>query len=1196
MLFKRVIPKKIKNYKIYMKFTHLHVHSHYSLLDGLAKIDDLLDRAKELGMESLALTDHGVLYGAVEFFIKAKEKGIKPIIGCEMYLTPNGLHSKNPSSEDRKRYHLILLVKNEIGYKNLMKLISIAHLEGFYYKPRIDKEILRKHSAGLVGMSACIEGEIPAHVVMGNYDKAKELALEYAEIFGPGNFFMELQDHPRFKNQKVANDGLIRISKETGIPCVATSDIHYVQKEDAGIQDILLCIQTNRKVQDSDRMNLTAFDLSMRPPAEMVLAFQDFPEALANTQKVVELCNFQLTLGETLLPEYDVPENFTPESYLRHLAEAGLKKRFGENINEEQRTRFEYEFSIIEKTGFASYFLIVQDFVNWARNQGIVVGPGRGSAAGSFISYLVGITNIDPIAYNLMFERFLNPERISMPDVDLDFADDRRDEVLNYVRHKYGHDHVAQIITFGTMAARAAIRDAGRALGYPYDFCDKTAKMIPMFSSIEKALEDVAEFKQFYTGDASAKKLIDSAKRLEGVARHASMHACGVVITKEPVTNYTPLQKIAGKGEGMVTQYSSSTKSSYVEKIGLLKMDFLGLKNLTIIQNTLRIVKQTRGVEINIDDIPLDNAKTFELLQRAETTGVFQLESTGMKRYLRQLKPTVFEDIIAMVALYRPGPMDWIPDFVAGKHGRKKIKYLHPKLEPILRNTYGVAVYQEQVMQIARDLAGFTLGEADVLRKAMGKKIPELIKEQRIKFIEMAIKHNIQQRIAEKVFDFIEPFAGYGFNRSHAACYALIGYQTAYLKAHFPAEFMAALLTSDQDNIDRIAIEVFECREMGMEVLAPDINESFEEFAVIKGADGVERIRFGLNAVKNVGHNVAHEIVAERKKNGKYKNIADLISRVQTKDLNKKSLEALFKVGALDALGERNQFLAGIETILVFSKNLQKQRNSNQTSLFGGLELETPSITLAVVEPASKKQTLQWEKELIGLYISDHPVAEYQDYFEKMATPINRLEKNMVGNNVRIGGIISKVHKIYTKSQQLMCFVTIEDLHGKIELLVFPRTLEKVNGMWDEDKIILAEGKLSDKDGNYKLLIEDAKEINQLELENFTRILATQNKNQESRINPAKSSQDEVGSTEFNRVKNQEEVEKNKLLITLPSNSNQELLKKLSHFFDRCEPGMMKVFININGSRLETPYCIKQVDELAKTLQEIIPEGKIQLI
>jgi len=1155
-----------------MKFTHLHVHTHYSLLDGLGKIDDLLNRAKDLGMDSLAITDHGVLYGAIEFYIKAKEKGIKPIIGCEFYLTTGDHTSRNNTAEDKTRYHLIILAKNEIGYKNLMKLISIAHLEGFYYKPRINRQILRKHSEGLIGLSACAEGEVPAAAISGDMEKAERLALEYKEIFGDGNFYLEIQHHPNYAPQKIANDTLIKLGKKLDIPLVATNDIHYVNKEDASIQDILLCIQTNRKVEDQNRMNMMDFELYLKSPGEMANHFSHIPEALENTQKIVASCNLEIKLGETQLPYYEVPEGETPESYLRKLTEDGLHKRFGENITEEHRKRMEYELGVIEKTGFSSYFLIVSDFVNWAKSQGIVVGPGRGSAAGSFVSYLIGITNLDPIKYELLFERFLNPERISMPDVDMDFADDRRDEVLDYVRRKYGNDHVAQIITFGTMAARAAIRDAGRALDLPYSFCDQTAKLIPMFYTIEKALEETKEFKDLYASSEDAKKLIDSAKRLEGVARHASMHACGVVITREPVTEYTPLQKITKKGkenvEGTVTQYSSSTKSSFVEKIGLLKMDFLGLKNLTIMQNALRIVRKTRNLDINIDDIDLDDPKTYELLQQAHTTGVFQLESSGMKRYLKLLKPNVIEDIIAMVALYRPGPMDWIPDFIARKHGEKQIKYLHPNLKPILEKTYGVAVYQEQIMQIAQALAGFTLGEADVLRKAVGKKIFALIQEQKIKFIEGCVQQGVDRKAAEQVFAYIEPFAGYGFNRSHAACYALIGYQTAYLKAHFPAAFMAALLTSDQGDIDRIAIEVSECRDMGIEVLAPNINESFEEFAVIIDPETKqEKIRFGLNAIKNVGHTVAHEIVSERKRGGKFKSITDLIERVKTKDLNKKSIEALAKVGALDDLGERNQIIMSIDNILAHAKNFQHMQESNQVSLFGEKDLSLPEIKLAAAPPASKKEKLAWEKELVGLYISDHPVREYKEYFEKMAVPIKSINASLVGRNINVGGVISKVQKIFLKNQNTMLFVTIEDMDTKIEVLVFPKVLESSGSVWQEDKVVLVSGKVSDKDGVFKILADSAKTINPEEVAQFKRILETQKKNGSHA--PAAS--------------------QSELLITLPQDTNREILQSLSQYLSRCPQGKTKIYISLRGNKIETSYNINYTNEVENAIKNITP-------
>ncbi|MFH0929741.1 MAG: DNA polymerase III subunit alpha [Candidatus Moraniibacteriota bacterium] len=1166
--------KNTASKKIGAGFTHLHVHSHYSLLDGLAKIDELLDRAKELGMDSLALTDHGVLYGAIEFYEKAKKKGIKPIIGCEMYLAPNGLAMKRAKIDDA-RHHLILLAKNKMGYKNLLKLVSIAHLEGFYYKPRVDKELLKKYSEGLVALSACIEGEVPSLVLSGKIDEAEKAAREYEKIFGKENFFLEIQHHPKYPNQKIANDGVIEVSKRTGIGLVATTDMHYVHPEDARIQDILLCVQTNRKVSEQNRMNLMDFDLHMRSPEKMLEDFADTPEAVANTARVAEMCNLEIELGNMKLPLYEVPEGFTPETLLRKLCEEGLVERFGKNITKEHQDRMEFELSVVEKTGYASYFLIVQDFVNWAKDQGIVVGPGRGSAAGSFVSYLAGITNIDPIKYNLLFERFLNPERISMPDIDLDFADARRDEVLAYVRQKYGKDHVAQIITFGTMAARAAIRDAGRALGYPYGFCDQTAKYIPMGMSIRDSIAGVPEVSNLYKTDPAGKKLLDSASRLEGVCRHASMHACGVVITPEPVVNYAPLQYLSGDTENAVTQYSASTKSSYVEKIGLLKMDFLGLKNLTIIQHALKIIEKTKGVKINIDDIPLDDAKAYELLQSALTTGVFQLESGGMKRYLKQLEPSTFEDVIAMVALYRPGPMDWIPDFIARKHGRKKIAYIHPKLEPILKNTYGVAVYQEQIMQISQALAGFSLSEADILRKAVGKKIPELIREEKIKFIDGCVENGIEKKIAEKVFAFIEPFAGYGFNRSHAACYALIGYQTAYLKARYPTEFMAALLTSDQNDIDRIAIEIEECRIMGKEVLPPNINESFVTFAAIIKPGEKEKIRFGLGAIKNVGKNVANEIVEERKKNGKYTSLTNFVERIQTRDLNKKSLESLTKCGALDEFGERNRLLENCEKILNYSKDFQKNQSSNQASLFGemGTGIKMPEISLEPAEPAPKMTRLGWEKELLGLYVSDHPLAEFLDFFRQFSTPISQIDANLVGNTVTVGGIIDKVKKIFLKSQKSMAFASFEDAEGqKMEAIVFPKTLERYGALWEKGKIVLITGKISDKDGTLKILADEARLVNQDEIDKFD-ILAKQHE-------PAFA---------------EALTGKQKLFITLPPNASSELLRQISSVLSTAPAGDCKVFLELSQGRLETPYRISYDQNISNKLQEIMEGIKIRI-
>jgi DNA polymerase III subunit alpha len=1154
-----------------MSFVHLHTHSHYSLLTALPKIEDLLEEAKAMGMTALAITDTSAMYGAVEFYTKAKEYDIKAILGAEIFICKDHL-SKNNTAEDRRRHQLVLLVEDEVGYKNLMKLISIAQLDGFYYKARADKKLLREYGKGLIALSGSLQGEIPSELLYGNYDRAKIIALEYEEIFGKGNFFLELGPHLDNENQMTVNQGLIQISQETGIPVVAACDVHYVKREHAEIQDILLCIRDNKKVADHERFSMRSLDLSFRSPEEMTNLFAAIPEAVSNTQAIADRVHFKLHTGENQLPSFPLPEGKTADGYLRELCEEGLLKRYPDQsvLTEEHMTRLNYELKIIEGTGFASYFLIVQDFVNWAKNNGVVTGPGRGSAAGSFVAYLTGITDLDPIKYDLLFERFLNPERISMPDVDMDFADNRRDDVLNYVRSKYGNDHVAQIITFGTMAARAAIRDVGRALGYPYDICDKTSKMIPMFTSIKKALEEVPEFTSWYESSADVKKLIDAAMTVEGLCRHASMHACGVVITEHPVTEYTPLQRVSGSREGVVTQYAASTKANAVEKIGLLKMDFLGLKNLTIIQNTLRIVRKTRGVEVNIEDIPLDDEATYKLLQDAHTTGIFQLESAGMKRYLKQLKPTVFEDIIAMVALYRPGPMEYIPDFIAGKHGTKQVKYLHPILEPILKNTYGVAVYQEQLMQIARDLAGFTLGEADVLRKAVGKKILSLVQEQREKFVEGCVTTGVGKDIGEKVFVFIEPFAGYGFNRSHAACYALIGYQTAYLKAHYPAEFMAALLTSDQDNIDRVAIEVHEAREMGIEVLPPDVNESFEEFAVVPDNENPNggNIRFGLNAIKNVGHVVAQEIVEERKRGGRYETLEALTERVQTKDLNKKSVEALTKVGALDFFGERNQLLQSLDVILKHSKNSKNLLENHTNSLFGDMPLPETKIHLVTAEPATKKMRLSWEKELLGLYVSDHPVAEYQEYLNKTALPINELDKVTPGSTVRIGGVISKVRKILTKTGSTMFFVGLEDMTGQIEILVFGKIAEQTESLWNEDELVIVTVKVNHKDGDIRIMAESGEKLRPENVTQFARHEITR-----TRAAEAAALRTPVAPSH--------------ITVTIDSQAPGSVIEDLSRILKKAPLGSQKVSVRISGQTIATSFSISSTEELLEELRSL---------
>src|SRR6056297_92925 len=746
-----------------MSFVQLHNHTHYSLLDGLTKIDELVEAVKKEGSPAVAITDHGVMYGVIEFYQKCLKEGIKPIIGMEGYLAPNSRFDKS-SKEDKSNYHLLLLAKNNQGYKNLIKLTTLAHLEGFYYKPRMDWEILEKYKEGLIACSACLGGEIPQLIIAGKKEKAKKRIKEYNNLFGQDNFYLEIQPHPNLEHQEEVNTKLIEYSRELGVPLVATTDSHYINKEDAEVQDILLCLQNKKKIEDKDRMSMMEDDFSLKSNREIKEHFKEVPEALENTLKIAEKCNVEIELGKTQLPYFEVPDNFNEDSYLRKLCQDGLKERYGlsyEDIDQERQERLDFELSVIEKMGWPSYFLIVADFVTWAKKQGIVVGPGRGSAAGSFVSYLLGITNLDPLKYDLLFERFLNPERVSMPDIDLDFADTRRDEVIRYVEEKYGKENVAQIITFGTMAARAALRDVGRVLGYSYDYCDRIAKLIPMFSKVEEALEKVEELKEIYQKDEEARKALDYSRKIEGVARHASTHACGVLITKDPLINYTPLQYASSSDRSIVSQYSLHP----VEDLGLLKMDFLGLKNLTIIELAINIIKNTQGKEIIINDIPLEDEETYKLFQEGETTGVFQFESSGIKRYLRELKPSQFEDVIAMVALYRPGPMEWIPDYIKGKYGQKEISYLHPKLKPILDKTYGVAIYQEQVMQIARTLAGFSMGEADILRKAMGKKIPELLAKQKENFITGCVKNGINKELAEKIFSFIEPFAGYGFNR-----------------------------------------------------------------------------------------------------------------------------------------------------------------------------------------------------------------------------------------------------------------------------------------------------------------------------------------------------------------------------------------------------------------------------------------------
>ena len=1064
-----------------MSFVHLHTHSHYSLLDGLSKIKDLVREAARMEMPALAITDHGNLYGAIEFYKAAKSAGIKPIIGVEAYIASRSLKDKEPGVDER-RYHLILLAENDEGYHNLIELVTTSHLEGFYYKPRMDKELLRKHSKGIIALSGCMSGEISRAVARNDTESAQKLVSEYKDIFGKENFFLEISHNPGIEGHEEIQKGLTLLARQTETPLVATQDSHYLKPEDAEAQDILLAVQTNSKIDNEDRLTMKAGDFSFRSPKAMREFFKDFPDACDNTLKIANRVRVSIPMGVIQLPHYDVPGGKGPEKYLAELCYERLPQKYPA-VTLEIKKRLDYELGVIGKTGFSTYFLMVQDFVNWARTEGIVVGPGRGSAAGSLVSYVLGITNIDPIAYNLIFERFMNPDRISPPDIDLDFADTGRDRVLEYVRNKYGRDKVASIITFGTMAARAAIRDAGRALGVPYPFCDQLAKLIPFNPTqgmkegwLAECLEDVEELKKIYKENAEAKKLIDSAIKLEGVARHASVHACGVVITKDPLKNIVPLQYATGNevtGNVVVTQYEMHA----IEDLGLLKVDFLGLKNLSIIENTLNLVKKRHGTTLNLDQINHEDTNVFKTLAEGKTIGVFQLEGQGMTRYLKDLGPTNIEDIIAMISLYRPGPMELIPSYIKRKHGHERVTYLHPKLEPILKNTYGIAVYQEQLMQIAQALAGFTLAEADTLRKAVGKKIRSLLEEQTEKFVAKMIENKIEKNVAKKLGELLEPFARYGFNRSHAASYAEVAYQTAFLKTYYPIEFMTSLMNADEKDVERVGFLIKEASELEIEVLPPEINSSYENFAP-EEKNGKPAIRFGLLAIKNVGSNVVRAIIHTREQDGQFSSLTNFLERVPYQDLNKKSLEALVKSGAMDSLGERSQMLENIEALLAHHRDSTKDINSSQTSLFGnsGQKLSS-TLVLKEFPPATQEEKLRWEKELLGLFISGHPLEKFRKLLARQKTNIKMIKTFTEGSPVVVGGIIEEFKKVLTKQNQPMLFLKIADLSDSIETVVFPRLLSNNGNVFALDKCVVIKGKVSIRNGNPSIICEDARNL-----------------------------------------------------------------------------------------------------------------------
>ncbi len=1065
-------------------FVHLHNHTHYSVLDGMTKVDELITKTKEFGMTAVAITDHGTMSGVLDVYKTAKASGVKPILGIETYLASRKHTDKDPQF-DKTRYHLTLLAMNNQGYKNLMMLSTIANVHGYYYKPRIDHELMEKYSEGVICLSGCGSSEIAMRLRSDDYKGAIELAKWHKSVYGD-RFYLEMQDHghPKspapFKDQTVVNNGLAKISKELDIPLVVTCDGHYLNFEDRQAHEILLCVGTGSYLSDERRMSLKDFELYLTDPIDIINRWgSEFPDAVRNSRIIADRCNVDITLGQILIPEFPVPENETEKSYLTKLVYRGALNRYLGIIDHELSVedakaklpadvvdRLLFEFEVIEKMHYSGYFLIVQDFINWGKNKGIVFGPGRGSAAGSIIAYCLNITEIDPLKYDLLFERFLNPDRISMPDIDIDIQDDRRDEVVEYCINKYGDDRVANIVTFGTMAARGAVRDVARVLEVPYSEADRLSKMIPSLLQgrhipLTKSVKEDPDLKKEYETNPRSKEIIDYAMRLEGTIRSHGVHACGVVIAPDKLVNYLPLER-AQKGV-IATQFPMGQ----VEEIGLLKMDFLGLSNLSIINNALRIIRKVYKQEIKVSDLPLNDSKTYELFQRGDTTGVFQLESSGMKKYLKELAPTEFEDIVAMVALYRPGPMQFIDSFIKRKHGEEKITYLHPKMEASLSNTYGILVYQEQFMQISKDLAGFTGGQADTLRKAVGKKKLDLMAEIKPMLVEGAVKNSgMKRELVELFWSQLEEFANYCFNKSHAACYGLIAYWTAYLKAHYPSAFMAALMTNAKDDTDRLALLIGECKRSGLEVLAPDINESFVEFAIVPGTD---KIRFGMAAVKGVGEAIVEEVL-EARKDGPFKSIADFAKRMAGTKFNKKAWDALIKTGAFDEFGSRDDLLANLEKIQSYMSKTAKDKVSGQADLFGGLSA-SESVELDIIPtqtPTGDREKLLWERELLGLYISAHPLDKYEKYISEQTVEIGTILSAHEGKRLSICGTITRTKEFITKKNDKMAFVGVENKTDSMDVIIFPKLYEDVKDLLAVDKIVLVDGRVSaiDKNGN----------------------------------------------------------------------------------------------------------------------------------
>ena len=1066
-----------------MNFTHLHVHTEYSLLDGSNKIKEYVARVKKLGMDSAAITDHGVMYGVIDFYKEAKAQGIKPILGCEVYVAPGSRFDKEAGNNEDRYYHLVLLAENNEGYQNLMKIVSIGFIDGFYYKPRVDIKTLETYHEGIIALSACLAGEIPRYIMRGMYEEACKSALRYQNIFGKNNFFLELQDHGMLE-QKQVNQSLLRMSREMGIELVATNDVHYTYAEDVKPHDILLCLQTGKRLSDEDRMRYEGGQYFVKSPEEMATLFPYAPEALENTYKIAQRCNVEIEFGVTKLPKYDVPEGYTSWEYLNKLCWDGFAERYPDDTGK-LRDQLTYELSIIQKMGYVDYFLIVWDFIKYSRDHGIAVGPGRGSAAGSLVSYTLGITNIDPAKYQLLFERFLNPERVSMPDIDVDFCFERRQEVIDYVVRKYGKDRVAQIVTFGTLAARGVLRDVGRVMDMPYAFVDSIAKMVPQELNItlDRALKTNPEFKTLYDTNEQVKELVDMSMRLEGLPRHTSMHAAGVVISQKAVDEYVPLSR--AQDGSLTTQFTMTT----LEELGLLKMDFLGLRTLTVIQNAVRMAEQGHGCKIDVDHIDYNDKAVLDSLGTGKTDGVFQLESTGMKNFMKELKPQSLEDIIAGISLYRPGPMDFIPQYIRGKNHPETITYDCPQLESILEPTYGCIVYQEQVMQIVQKLAGYTLGRADLVRRAMSKKKAAVMQQERQNFVygneaegvPGCISRGIPENVANKIYDDMIDFAKYAFNKSHAAAYAVVAYQTAWLKYYYPVEFMAALMTSVIDNSTKVSEYILTCRQMSIGILAPDVNESESAFSVSGGA-----IRYGLNAIKSIGRPVIESIIAERKAGGPYVDLSDFIHRLPGKDVNKRVVENLIKSGAFDSFPANRR-----QMMLIYGQIMDEAAQKKKTELAGQMSLfdfaaeedkEAFKVKIPVVAEYNKGDLLAFEKEVLGFYISGHPLEEYEEQWKRGISHVTtdflppeegELPKVHDGERATVGGMITTKTMKATKTNKMMAFITIEDLVGTVEVIVFPRDYEKIGKMLNVDDKVFVSGRISaEEDRASKMILE----------------------------------------------------------------------------------------------------------------------------